>query len=39
MPPVGEPTPPSAPVGGLGVSPQPPRDELDIPPGLQPGRG
>ncbi len=38
-PPVGEPTSPAPPVGGLGVAPQPPRDELDTPPGLQPGRG
>ena len=34
-------TPPGAtapPVGGVDITPQPPRDEPDTPPGLQPGR-
>jgi len=36
----GEPTSPAPPVGGLGVAPQPPRDEPHTPPpGLHPGRG
>ena len=35
----GEPTSPIPPVGGVDVAPQPPRDEMDTPPGLQPGRG
>ncbi len=37
-PPGGEPTPTMPPVGGVDLTPQPPRDELDTPPGLQPGR-
>lgn len=32
--PEGEPTSPMPPVGGVDVTPQPPRDEPDIPPGL-----
>ena len=36
----GEPTPPTTPpVGGIDLAPQPPRDEPETPPGLQPGRG
>jgi|SRR5215213_2183146 len=35
----GEPTPPTPPVGGVDIAPQPPRDEPDTPPGIQPGRG
>lgn len=34
-PPMDEPPPP---VGGIDVAPEPPRDEPDTPPGLQPGR-
>ena len=30
-------TPPAPPVGGVDVTPQPPRQEPDTPPGLQPG--
>lgn len=37
-PPEGEPTPPVPPVGDIDVTPQPPRDEPETPPGLQPGR-
>jgi len=33
-----EPTSPAPPVGGVDVAPQPPRDEPDTPPGLQPDR-
>lgn len=36
--PADEPTSPDPPVGGVDVAPQPPRDEPDTPPGLQPGR-
>ena len=35
--PVDEPVPPTPPASGLDVAPQPPRDEPDTPPGLQPG--
>jgi polyhydroxyalkanoate synthesis regulator phasin len=37
-PPADEPAPPASPVGGVDVAPQPPRDEPDIQPGLQPDR-
>ena len=37
--PEGDPAPSMPPVGGVDVVPQPPRDEPDTPPGLQPGRG
>jgi polyhydroxyalkanoate synthesis regulator phasin len=37
--PEGEPAPSVPPVGGVDVVPQPPRDEPDAPPGLQPDRG
>ncbi len=34
----GEPPTPEPPTGGVDVAPQPPRDEPETPPGLQPGR-
>jgi polyhydroxyalkanoate synthesis regulator phasin len=37
-PPADEPAPPEPPVGGVDVAPQPPRDEPDTQPGLQPDR-
>ena len=36
VPPVDEPTSAEAPTTGIDVAPQPPRDEPDTPPGLQP---
>jgi polyhydroxyalkanoate synthesis regulator phasin len=39
MPTAGEPTPPTTPpTSGADLAPQPPRDEPETPPGLQPGR-
>ncbi len=36
-PPGSAPTPPMPPAGGVDIVPQPPRDEPETPPGLQPG--